>query len=90
MYNTQISNHKSRNHMKVFQTVKAIYYAVSFVLFIGCSSNEIEEGTTQNVIVPEPIVQIPQGCPILQKCFPQNNHPHCLNLEPLGCRLSQT
>jgi len=63
MYNTQISNHKSRNHMKVFQTVKAIYYAVSFVLFIGCSSNEIEEGTTQNVIVPEPIVQIPQGCP---------------------------
>ena len=63
MYNTQISNHKSRNHMKVSSTVKAIYYAVSFVLFIGCSSNEIEEGATPNVIVPEPIVQIPQGCP---------------------------
>ena len=63
MYNTQISNHKSRNHMKVSSAVKAIYYAVSFVLFIGCSSNEIEEGTTPNVIVPEPIVQIPQGCP---------------------------
>ena len=34
--------------------------------------------------------KIHQGCPILQKYFPQNNHPHCSNLGHLGCRLAQT
>ena len=63
MYNTQILNHKSRNHMKVSSTVKAIYYAVSFALFIGCSSNEIEESSTPIVTIPTPVVQAPQGCP---------------------------
>ncbi len=63
MYNTQISNHKSRNHLKVSSTIRTIYYTVSFIFFIGCSSNEIEEGSTPIATTPSSVVQVPQGCP---------------------------
>ena len=63
MYKTQISNHKSRNHLKVSSTIRTIYYTVSFIFFIGCSSNEIEEGSTPIATTPTPVVQVPQGCP---------------------------
>ena len=43
--------------------MKKIYYIICFLFFVGCGSNEIEEGTPPIVITPEPIVQVPQGCP---------------------------
>lgn len=43
--------------------MKKIYYIICVLFFVGCGSNEIEEGTPPIVITPEPIVQVPQGCP---------------------------
>ena len=63
MFKTRISNHKSLNHLKVSFVISPVYYAVSFVLFIGCSSNEIEESSTPIATTPTPVVQAPQGCP---------------------------
>ena len=63
MFKTQISSHKSQNHLKVSFVISSIYYAVSFVFFMGCSSNEIEESSTPIATTPTPIVQAPQGCP---------------------------
>lgn len=43
--------------------MKKICLFICVLSFIGCGSNEIDEGTPPIVITPEPIVQVPQGCP---------------------------
>ena len=63
MIKTQGTKHKSLSHLRVSSTISAIYYTVSFILFMGCSSNEIEESSSPIATTPNPVVQAPQGCP---------------------------